>query len=106
MTEETDKETQEVFKEGETALYLVKNPDWQWAKRRLLQKLSNLDSVKTIKEKGDILLEIKARKMTIDMVLEWLDEIEGVAEQHGEQNKDLLGDVAKEDYLRSREEED
>lgn len=109
MAEEIDKETQEVLKEGETASFLAKNDDWKWAKKKLLQKLSNLDSVrtleKTIEKKGDVGLEIKARNMTIKMILEWLDEIEGIAEQY-EENKKLLEDVQKEDYIREEKEED
>lgn len=103
MPKETDPETQKVFEEGEKAMYLTKSEDWKWAKRKLLQKLSNLDSVKTLKEKGNVALEIKARKQTIDIILEWLDEIEGVAEQHLEQNKDLLEKYEQEDYIRVEE---
>lgn len=102
MAEEgLDKETQEVLKEGEKANFLINNNDWRWAKTKLLQKLSNLDSVRTLakitENKEDIAVEIKARNMTIKMILEWLDEIEGIAKQH-EANKKLLGDVQKEDY--------
>lgn len=100
---EMDKETQRVFREGEKAMYLVKSEDWQWAKRKLLQKLSNLDSVKTLKEKGNIAQEIKVRKLVIDMILEWLDEIEGIAQQHLEQNKKLLEKTEEEDYIKIEE---
>lgn len=99
MSEELDPETQRVFKEGEKAHYLTKSEDWNWAKRKLLQKLSNLDSVKTLKKKGNILQEVKVRQMTIKLVLEWLDEIEGIAEQHAEQNRKLLEKVEEDDYL-------
>lgn len=105
MPEELDSETKKILEEGEKAMYFVKGEDWQWAKRKLLQKLSNLDSVKTLKEKGNILVEIKARKMTIDMIIEWLDEIEGVAQQHLEQNKEILKKTETEDYIRNLEEE-
>lgn len=100
---ETDPETQRVFKEGEKAYYLVRSEDWKWAKRKLLQKLSNLDSVKTLKEKGNIPEEIKVRKRVIDIIIEWLDDIEGIAEQHLEQNKDLLEKVEEEDYIHVEE---
>jgi len=103
MPEEMDPETQKVFNEGEKAHYLTKGEDWNWAKRKLLQKLSNLDSVKTLKEKGNILQEVKVRQMTINIILEWLDEIEGVAQQHAEQNKKLLEKVEEEDYIRVEE---
>ncbi len=100
---EEDKETQKVFKEGETAMYLTKSGEWKWAKRKLLQKLSNLDSVKTLK-KENVVQEIKVRQMTINIILEWLDEIEGTAQQHLEQNKELLEKVEEEDYIRVEEE--
>lgn len=109
MAEGLDIETQEVFKEGEKAHFLIKGKDWQWAKRKLLQNLSNLDSVRTLekilKDKGDVALEIKARTMTIKMVLEWLDEIEGIAEQH-KGNKEAFEDIQKEDYNIRETEED
>lgn len=105
MAKNNDKETQKVYNEGEKAYYLTKTDDWDWAKKKLLQKLSNLDSVKTLKEENkDIALEIRSRKQTIDIILEWLDEIEGVAQQHIQQNKELLEDVEKEDYINNQEE--
>jgi len=108
MPKELDKETQQVYKEGEKAHYLVKNEDWQWAKRKLLQRLSNLDSVRTLKRKGSdpetIIRELEVRELAIEMILDWLDEIEGIAQQHGEQNKKLLEKVEQEDYILNKEE--
>ena len=102
---EIDTETQKVQNEGEKAHYLTKNEDWNWAKRKLLQKVSNLDSIKTLKEKEHINQEIKVRKIVIDIILEWLDEIEGIAQQHGEQspNKLKLNEVQSEDYIKQLE---
>lgn len=102
---EIDTETQKVQNEGEKAHYLTKNEDWNWAKRKLLQKVSNLDSIKTLKEKENIIQEIKVRKIVIDVILEWLDEIEGIAQQHGEQspNKLKLNEVQSEDYIKQLE---
>ena len=105
MVKEIDKETQKVYKEGEKAYYLVKSEDWQWAKKKLLRKLSNLDSVRTLNKKEDLNQQIKVRNLAIDMILEWLDEIEGTAQQHSEQNKELLKKVEEEDYILNTEEE-
>jgi len=107
MVKEEDKETQRVHEEGEKAHYLTQNEDWKWAKKKLLQRVSNLDSVKTLKiGKGeDTVLDIKVRKLVIDMVVDWLDDIEGIAQQHREQgpNRRELKKVQEEDYIHDEE---
>ena len=85
---------------------LVKGDTWKRIKRNLLQKLSNLDSVKTIRKDDagnkrspdEIMNQIEVRSLVIDIILDWLDEIEGDANQ-GESNKDALKEVQKDDYI-------
>lgn len=108
MDDQEIKEENQIQIEGEKAHYLIKSDDWKWAKRKLLQKLSNLDSVKTLKETEDVGLEIRSRKQTIALILDWLDEIEGVAQQHGEQspNKIALEQAEEEDYIHENNDEE
>lgn len=108
MTDKEIKEEEKIQQEGERASFLVKSEDWQWAKKKLLQRVSNLDSVNTIKEEGDVGLEIKARKQTIAIIIDWLDDIEGIAQQHREQspNKMKLKEVEEEDYIHENPEEE
>ena len=107
MTDQEEKEEQKIESEGEKAHYLIKSDEWKWAKRKLLHKLSNLDSVKTLKETEDVGLEIRSRKQTIAIILDWLDDIEGVAQQHREQspNKTALKETEEEDYLHNEEDD-
>jgi len=106
MTKELDKDTQKIQQEGEKANGLMRGENWEWAKRKLLQKLSNIDNVKTLDLKKDLKQQIEVRKMVIDMILEWISDIEGINQQHSEQSpRKLLEKVEEDDYILNTEEE-
>ena len=106
MQKVIDPETQKIQNMQRDVANFVNGDTWKRIKRNLLQKLSNLDSVKTIRkdESGkertpeDILKQIEVRSLVIDIILSWIDEIEGEANQ-GEGNKEILDKVRKEDYI-------
>ena len=94
-----DKETQEVYKEGEKWENFVKSADWQDAKKKLYEKMFTFDSLsqvtgdkKTFEEIGR---EASVRQAVVGMLLEWIQELEGAASQH-EGNKQSMETIRKE----------
>ena len=82
----------------------VKGENWQRAKRILLSKLADLDSVSVLREKakGDtnkLLLDIEAKSEAINLILEWIGDIEGKAEQ-SETNREIMNRNRKEEIIR------
>ena len=113
MQKEIDPETQKIQNMQRDVANFVKGDVWKRVKRNLLQKLSNLDSVKNIRNDDsgkertpeDIVKQIEIRGLVIDLILGWLDEIDGEANQ-GEGNREILDEVRKDDYIIPFEEEE
>lgn len=65
------------------ALY-VESDGWRWTKDRLAEKIMDLQSIMNLEGKSpeEIVLDIKARKLTIDILMTTLKQVEGRAEQH------------------------
>lgn len=84
MTTELDKETRDVLAEGERWENFVSSPGWQEAKVRLLSKLAEFNSVSSIvleaRSLEDIGREVAMRNGAVEMVLQWLKDIEGQAQ--------------------------
>lgn len=79
-----DDETKKVVSEGERIENWVKSDDWKFIKKKLFNKLINVDSLNALP--GDLsneefLREAAARKGAISLVLDWIREVEGRASQ-------------------------
>jgi len=84
MKETLDKDTQKVLNEGERLKSLVENTGWELAKAKLTEKILDLQSIKNLSgvTPEEVVSEIKARNTAVDILMEWLKEIEGSAEQY------------------------
>lgn len=71
--------------DGEHIENLVGSDGWKLAKQRLFEKLVQMDSIDAIANLDidplEIKLELKARKHVINLVRDWISDIEGTAQQ-------------------------
>lgn len=88
-----DVDTQKEVEKSEKISALVNHRGWTEAKNVLLEKLAALDSISMFITDDDnadkMKIDFMARVSTIQIVREWLAEIEGTAEQHEEFMKSL-----------------
>lgn len=94
-----DKQTAEEIREGKEWERFVEGEGWQRAKNLLIQKLSVIDSLTQLPEDGDLIHELKARQGAILLVLEWIKEVEGKAQQ-SMNNNELMVEQRKDDMVR------
>ena len=88
--EEQEVVTDKVYVEGEKIARFVDSDDWKFAKDRLMSLVRDADSIRGIDKetpKDMLLIEIEAKKMAVGMILGWIDDIEGIAQQHIDQDK-------------------
>lgn len=88
-----DKETEQIFSEGEALSDYVKTRAWKIIKEIISNHILDLQSVMNIKSNGptDMAREVFARQLAIDYLLVIVKEIEGKAQQH-DSNKALTED--------------
>lgn len=100
-----DKDTTKLNQEGEETVNFISSEGWRLAKRKLLERVSNLDTIRGLKGKTaeEKIIDIKVRGMVIDMILEWIDEIEGASEMQKEQTRKVLAEIRDEDYIQRDE---
>lgn len=79
-----DKDTLNVLSEGETLKFLTEHSGWGIARRKLMDKIIDLQSIKNIRASSpeEVVADIKARNAAVDILMEWLKEIEGAADQY------------------------
>lgn len=89
-----DPETIENQMEGQDIADLVGHPGWGRVKSLFEAKLMDLQSVLNIdaKDTEGVIIDIAARKSAIEILREWMNEVEGRAEQH-ESNKSLVSNA-------------
>lgn len=98
MNPNIDPQTQKVLKDGEILANLVDSDGWKMAKKRLCDSLLTVMDIMTLEKKDDIVQEIGARQLAVQLVMNWISEIEGTANQHTS-NVELLKTMLKEDYI-------
>jgi len=79
-----DQETAKELGKGKQTSLFVKSEAWAAAKDKLTQKLVELADITTLTD-GDptaMLQDIKTRKLAINIVMGWVREIEGEANQY------------------------
>jgi Mor family transcriptional regulator len=79
-----DQETAKVLAKGSKLRDFVKSESWVDVKSQLTEKLVELADITTLSDVDptQILQEIKTRKLAINLVMGWVREIEGQANQH------------------------
>lgn len=103
---EVDKETQEVLKEGEKTSDFAKSESWKHVKNILEDRLQNFlimdDQDLDKKREDEIGKEFKARKFAVDIIKDWIKEVDGSIDAH-QANLDALKDKDEENYLKIEE---
>lgn len=88
-----DSETLKIEGEGQTIADFVRSDGWNIAKRMLLEKVNLTDSLSSTIFEGktaeQLALEIQSRANSVQIIREWLAQVEGTAHQH-ESNKAAL----------------
>lgn len=81
---ELDIDTQKILIEGSQLKSLVGNEGWPVARAMLEAKIIDLQSIRNITatDAAEVIIDIKARTAAIDIILEWLRQVEGTARQH------------------------
>lgn len=90
-----DKETIEVLKLGQKYHDLAKSEDWAFAKEILNDKIKVLDSISTLPQEltpEEKLKELEIRAGSIELVRNWIKEVEESAEVHIENQSVVNGE--------------
>lgn len=103
LDREKKEETGKILSEGERVSNFVKSNDWGFIKDKLMKKILDYDSVNGIdlekKSDNDLANELRTRRGVIDVVMGWLREIEGIAEQH-DNHTELLQSRTNNGYIK------
>lgn len=80
-----DRETAQVLNEAQIYADLIESEGWKTAYKRFHEKFFILDSLTNLQvdDKSDmeIAREVKARRLAMTLILEWMNEILGTANQ-------------------------
>ena len=92
-----DRETQEVLRKGEQMTNFVSGDGWREAKHMLTQRIADITDVRTIEEPDPIkaFQEMAARQIAVNIILDWMAELEGVRDTH-KYNKEMQLEVRHE----------
>ena len=100
-----DPATRKVLKEGELLKMLVTHDGWPIVRRKFSELVLALGDVFSIKDQDPqkVFQQIAARQIAIELVMNWIGEVEGRAKQH-EFSAKAYEDMRK-DAIVEREEE-
>ena len=91
-------ETEKIIQESDVMKRFVDSEGWIAAKMILMKKIATLDSISSIpmESPDDMVKQMMYRSGAISLVLEWMREVEGIAQQG-----DYLRDIerVKEDEI-------
>lgn len=94
-----DQETQKILTEGQKIEAFVSSQDWKLIKEKLFSKLITVDSIASIDSTGmnndQFIKEVQARAGAVQLVIEWIKEIEGIA-VNNRSNQELFQDIRQE----------
>ena len=85
MTKKTKKEQSEdlkIAREKQQIANFVSSSEWQIVRQSLIDKIMDLQSVMNVMDDSSvekIVIDMRSRKISIEILLEWLREIEGTA---------------------------
>lgn len=101
-----DKDTADILQEGEKVYDFAQSEMWQWAKDRLQEKIRAFVDIRNIDAKGDsvaILREVQARQAVVDMVEQWIADIEGRASKYKNQDSRMVEEEKQDIIFRDGE---
>lgn len=79
---DVDHETAKVVSQSQEIKDMVAMPGWRQARRRLFERMVELDSIDAMlldRDPKDVMLDILSRKTVIQLMRNWVMEIEGEA---------------------------
>jgi hypothetical protein len=87
-----DKKTQEILVKGQAIEDFIKSDGWQEVKKMLNKKLATLDSIGQIPDADPekFYKEAKIREGVVSVMLEWINEVEGVKATNQQNQKVFL----------------
>ena len=93
-------ENLKILSDGEKIIELTKSDGWGIAKKRLLSKIAILDSITALPHgtREDKLREIEVRAGVVSIIWEWLNDVEGMAQQ-AKQVSQAMRDVREESFI-------
>ena len=101
-TEKIDPETTKILTQGGKMTAVIEGEEWQSIKKRLYKKLAEFSAFGSLefqsKSDAEIGKEIKRRHSVVELILSWIDEIEGIPAQH-KANLEAFKKGQTEDYL-------
>lgn len=97
MDNRLDRETAEIVRSEKNIEDLCKHEAWPQVRQKFTDKVMDLQSVRNISEgtPEQMVIDMKARLLAIDILLEWMREIEGSAQT----SKDTSYLVKRESYI-------
>lgn len=97
-----DKDTRKSIEDGQKVEDWINSEGWQVVKRKLLAKLATLSSVRAIplesRSAEAIGLDALTRAGAVEMILEWINEIEGQAVQ-SHYNREQMQELEKDNLI-------
>jgi hypothetical protein len=106
MTKKLDSATKIVLSDGEKIEALVRSDAWALVKQKLNERIVQIGNIMTLgrDEQGkptnveNLIAELGARQMVVEIILDWLRDVEGTAEQH-RSHHDQMAEVMGESHL-------
>jgi hypothetical protein len=85
-----DLETLKTEQEGQLVNDYVKSDGWQYVRDRFTEKIMDLQSIMNVDpDPNNVIVDLKSRKMAVDILMDLIRDIEGRASQH-ENNSPIL----------------
>lgn len=92
-----DKETYDVLTEEKKIEQLVKSSEWAIVREKWANMILDLQSIRNVKalDPQSVAIEIQARNLAIDILMSWMQDVEGTAEKSKNSNLE----VKRETYI-------
>jgi len=94
-----DQETGKILSEGEELANLVKGIGWSIVKKRLTEEIVSLGDIFTLNNKENLAIELGARQMATEILLNWMKKVEGDAFTYDNQNSAAFRQIKQETYI-------
>jgi len=99
---ELDKDTKKVIDDGQKMTDFVENDGWKLVKKKLFDKLITFDSISSVpkdkKSMEEIGKEAVLREAVVEIIIQWIQEIEGKVSQH-KNNRKVIEEIRKESII-------
>lgn len=86
-----DKETYDIVSEEKKIENFVKTEEWGIIKEKWANAILDLQSIRNVKltDPQQVAIEIQARNLAIDILMSWMQDIEGTAEKSKNSNIEI-----------------